>query len=168
VPLSFQLRKAFLNSGAHRSPPPLLTQPFICSKRPPRPSPATNTPPNRFKTNSFSGSRERIYSPKPDRWPAPSRRNPIISILRFHPLCSFCKFTGQYLKFPPVISPQSHKQHIRNPAALPICADPLRTCVLGCVSVKDVHEAREPLHSHGPKGSSRDTFYLCTYSPPFR
>lgn len=106
VPLSFQLRKAFLNSRAHRSRLP-LAQPFICSKRPPLPSPATNTPPNRFKTNSCSGFCERIYSPKPDRWPAPSRRYPIVSILPFHPLCSFwklCKFTGQYLKFPPVIS----------------------------------------------------------------
>lgn len=80
VPLSFQLRKAFLNSGAHRSPP-LLAQPFICSKRPPLPSPATNTPPNRLKTNSCSGSCERIYSRKPDHWPAPSKRYPII----FHP-----------------------------------------------------------------------------------
>lgn len=86
MPLSFQLRKAFLNSEAHRSPP-LLAQPFICSKRPPLPSTAANTPPNRFKTNSCSGSCERIYSPKPERWPAPSRRYLTISILRFHPLC---------------------------------------------------------------------------------
>lgn len=32
--------------------------------------------------------------------------------------------------------------------------------------MKDVHEAREPLHSHGPKGSSRDTFLLMHIQSP--